>query len=137
MANPETLATVASIIAGFGAAMLGFRIEPEVASQEKGQQSWIPWADQLLIAAILLALLLVVLPLLSSLSKTYRICRENSPCCLFSDLCFAIRLHICNPSPLPTAFWAKAKGREQNPEPAERWIVVQRQLSRQSCSSGC
>ena len=65
MPNQETLATVASIIAGFGAAMLAFRFEREAEGLEEGQTNWVPWADGLLIAAILICLLLVIFPIVS------------------------------------------------------------------------
>ena len=50
MPNEETLATLSSIIAGFGAALLSFRFEREVTAQGEGEPSWIP-----LIAAILMS----------------------------------------------------------------------------------
>jgi peptidoglycan/LPS O-acetylase OafA/YrhL len=65
IADNETLATVASVIAGFGSAMLAFRLEREVEGQEQGQRAWIPWADWLLIAAILLSLAAVILPIVT------------------------------------------------------------------------
>jgi hypothetical protein len=62
VANVTTLATVASILAGFGGVMLVFRIKHELAQREPLGAPGIPWADRLLILATLVALLLVLLP---------------------------------------------------------------------------
>lgn len=64
MADASSLATIASIISAFGGAMLFFRIQRELAMQGAGEPIWIPWADRLLIAATLISLLLVVVPML-------------------------------------------------------------------------
>ena len=37
-------ADIAAIIAGFGSAMLFFRIERELRMSEEGEVTWIPWA---------------------------------------------------------------------------------------------
>jgi len=61
---PEVVATIAAIVAGFGVAMLFFRIDRELEVDEGGRQIWIPWADWLLIGATLCAIVIVLLPLL-------------------------------------------------------------------------
>ncbi len=63
------LADIASIIAGFGSAMLFFRIERELRMGTKNEVAWIPWADRLLIAATLVSLLLVIFPVVALSSR--------------------------------------------------------------------
>jgi hypothetical protein len=53
MIDLNMLATVASIIAGFGAAMLAFRLEREVRADDEGEPMWIAWADWLIGATLL------------------------------------------------------------------------------------
>src|SRR5436305_6921155 len=65
MADVATLATIASIISGFGVAMLFFRIQRELYMHEKLEPNWIPWADRLLIAATAISLIFVILPLVA------------------------------------------------------------------------
>jgi len=123
MPSDETLATVASIIAGFGAAMMAFRIEREAAGQEAGQSSWIPWADALLISAILGSLLLVILPILilrepkGFLAALPRAACASS-CVLVSGYILSILAHY------RLLFGRQRRGERENPEPAERQLVI-------------
>src|SRR5690349_5044726 len=64
MADASSLASVASIIAAFGVAMLFFRIQRELKMDEDGERMWIPWADRLLVGATVVCLLLVIGPML-------------------------------------------------------------------------
>jgi hypothetical protein len=57
------LITTASIIAGFGVAVLMFRIQRELYAREKGWPSWVACSDWLTISSTLIALLLVIMPL--------------------------------------------------------------------------
>jgi hypothetical protein len=123
MPNEETLATVASIIAGFGAAMLAFRIEREVQGQEEGEATWIPWADALLIGAIFASLLLVILPIVSfQMARGFaaRLPRAacSASCILVSGYILSILAHY------RLLFGRKRRGERENPEPAERWLVI-------------
>lgn len=123
MPNEETLATVASIIAGFGGAMLAFRVEREAEGQEEGHSSWIPWADALLISAILGSILLVILPIVSLRTLQGLIAKLpqaacSAACILVCGYVLAILAHY------RLLFGAKRRGERENPEPAERWIVI-------------
>jgi hypothetical protein len=62
MSEVGDMVTVASIVAGFGVAMLFFRIQRELHMQKEHEGIWIPWADRLLIGATLISLLLVIIP---------------------------------------------------------------------------
>ena len=64
MADASSLATIASIITAFGAAMLFFRIQREEKMRCDHQPIWIPWADRLLILATLTSILFVIVPML-------------------------------------------------------------------------
>ena len=57
-----TLATVASIISAFGAAMLFFRIQRELDMKKQGERIWLPVADWLLVAATVVSLLANAFP---------------------------------------------------------------------------
>jgi hypothetical protein len=123
MPSDETLATVASIIAGFGAAMLSFRIEREAEGQEEGESSWIPWADALLIGAIFVSLLLVILPIVSFRNPhgpTANLPRAacSATCILVAGYILSILAHY------RLLFGRKRRGERENPEPAERWLVI-------------
>jgi len=56
------LIAVATVVAGFGLAVLVFRIQRESEMRKAGEVAWIPLADWLLIVATLASLLCVVLP---------------------------------------------------------------------------
>jgi len=63
--DAEHLATVSSLIAGLGIAMLFFRIQRELQMHTQGKPIWIPWADWLLVGATVLCLGMVLLPIVS------------------------------------------------------------------------
>ena len=64
--NPDSLITAASIMAGFGAVFFAFRLERELKLFDKTDEpAWIPVSDWLLIAAIIISLVIVVVPLVS------------------------------------------------------------------------
>jgi hypothetical protein len=122
MADAATLATIASIISGFGIAMLFFRIQRELQMHERLEVNWIPWADRLLITATLISLLLVVLPLVTFGTTSFRVLRFASAACAAASLMAAgyvlgilahYRLFLGRPQEAP----------RRNPEPAERVVV--------------
>ena len=61
MVEPGALATIASIVAALGTAMLFFRSQRELL----GSPQSIPWAERLLLCATLSSLWLVLLPLVA------------------------------------------------------------------------
>lgn len=81
MIDPSALMTVASIVAGFGVAVIMFRLQRELNISDKNWErkskdsgaelipTWIPLADMLVVVAVLVALLLVVVPLLITQSE--------------------------------------------------------------------
>lgn len=123
MLEPAILATVAGIIAGIGTAVLPFRVHRELLMAEKREPVWLPWADHLLVAATLVSLLLVLLPVVLGLSLKPLGLRLASAGCAFALVLTAgyvpaVLAHY-------RIMFGKARtGPRQNPEPAERFIVV-------------
>ena len=127
MSDSGTLSTVASIISGFGVAMLFFRIQRELQMQEKDEPIWIPAADWLLIGATLVSLLLVILPIVAvnkDFPVAYRL--ASSACAASSILVAGYILSILAHYRL--LFGRQRTGPRENPEPSERilvrWTVV-------------
>ena len=120
---PETsdLTTVAGIIAGFGVAMLFFRIQRELEMGKAGERVWIPWADWLIVIATLCSLLLVLLPLLILSQNNIAKAVSTSACVasvvLLTGYVFAILAHY------RLLFSCGRSGPRYNPEPSERILV--------------
>ena len=125
MLDAAVLATVAGIIAGFGSAMLLFRLQRELQMAGEGESTWIPWADRSLGAATLIALLAVLL-LVSGLPP------EPWRTRLASAFCTSAVLLLAGYFPAALAhyrllFGASRSGPRSNPEPGERgitWLFV-------------
>jgi hypothetical protein len=123
MLDPATLATVASIIAGFGAAMLAFRLEREVKAGDEGEPMWIAWADWLLIAATLISLSLGLLPVISGvIREPWQTAVASAGTSAAVVLTFgyvpAILAHY------RLIFGGRRAGPRTNPEPSERWLTI-------------
>jgi uncharacterized membrane protein YhaH (DUF805 family) len=123
MADVGALATVASLIAAFGGALLVFRIQREIQMHDQMEIQWIPWADRLLVGATLTALLLVLLPLTALTNRPGRLADLPSAACaaavlMVAGYIFAILAHY------RLLFGRRRSGPRLNPEPAERWIVL-------------
>ncbi|HEV7784948.1 MAG TPA: hypothetical protein VGQ28_06395, partial [Thermoanaerobaculia bacterium] len=123
MADIATLGTIASVIAGFGGAMLLFRLQRELQVQKESEPLWIPWADRLLILATLIALLLVLLPLVATTNRPGVMAHLPAAGCtaaliLMAGYIPAILAHY------RLFFGAGRSGPRGNPEPAERVVVL-------------
>lgn len=122
MFDSSTLATVASIISGFGVAMLFFRIQRELQMHEKDETVWIPSADWLLISATLISLLFVILPIVAISKDTMLAHKIAASACSASSILvagyiFSILAHY------RLLFGRNKGGPRDNPEPAERILV--------------
>jgi hypothetical protein len=122
MPDAATLTTIASIVSGFGIAMLFFRIQRELQIREQLEVNWIPWADRLLIAATLISLLLVIFPLVAFSATSTVVLRFASASCAAASLMvagyvFGILAHY------RLLLGKHREGPRQNPEPAERVVV--------------
>jgi hypothetical protein len=100
--------------------MLSFRIQRELQMQEKEEICWIPKADWLLVAATLVALLLVILPIVAlSWAAVNR---------LAAAACAASTIMIAGYVPSILAHYRLIFGRNRtgprdNPEPSERFLI--------------
>jgi hypothetical protein len=120
MPDPGTLATVASIISAFGAAMLFFRIQREINMKEKGERVWLPMADWLLVAATLFCLLLVIIPLVSFGGLRLPTAAAGTAAILVAGYVLAIMAHYRIVFDRAFLIWgAKRIGPRDNPEPSE------------------
>ena len=123
MPDTATLATIASIISGFAITALVFRIQRELEMASKVERTWVPWADCLLIGAVLISLLLVVLPV---------VLFPGSPTVskFSASMCAASAVLVSGYVPSILAHYGLAFGRKRsspavNPEPDERkWVYV-------------
>lgn len=123
MPDPENLATVSSLIAGFGIAILLFRIQREVQMQAQGKPIWIPWADWLLVIATVLCLGAVLFPIVSGLLQPITRIRvaasaASASIILVIGYVFSILAHYR----LILSFGRT--GLRENPEPSEAFLVI-------------
>lgn len=119
MPEVSDLITVASIVAGFGVAMIFFRIRRELEMGSAGERVWIPWADWLIVIATLSSLLLVLLPMLVfERHNKLAVALSTSVCAgcivLVAGYVFTILAHY------RLLFGRDRIGPRDNPEPAER-----------------
>lgn len=123
MADPGIVATIASIIAGFGVAMLFFRIDRELRMRERGEPVWIARADWLLIVATLCSLVIVLLPLLlfadsGTLGQRLPTAGCSAALVLLAGYIIGILSHY------RLLFGSTRSGPRTNPEPSERRVVI-------------
>jgi len=124
MDDVGAITTIASIIAGFGAAMLFFRIQRELQMAENLERIWIPVSDVLLIGATLISLLLTLLPLMVIVPIP-----GFAPVRLARASCAASILLLAGYVPSILAHYriilgARRRGPRDNPEPAERTLAA-------------
>ena len=123
MADVATLATVASVIAGFGAAILVFRIQRELQAHEQLEPQWIPWADRLLVVATLVALLLVLLPLVAASNRPGYMAQLPAAACT-AAICMVAGYILAILAHYRLIVGRRRSGPRANPEPAEKWLVL-------------
>lgn len=116
--------TVASIVAGFGVAVLVFRIQREAGLK----LHWLPWADRLLITATSVALGVVILPIISFAQPPSAIVKiasaaASSVIILAIFYPFAILAHY-RLIGSEAAERARRSEARYNPEPLERRLVI-------------
>jgi len=119
MADVGALATIASVIAAVGCALLVLRVQREL----QGEIRRISWAEWLLICAILAALLLVLLPLAACGNRPGHFADLPGAGCsaaivLIAGYVFSFLAHY------RLLFGGQRTGPHANPEPAERWLVI-------------
>jgi amino acid transporter len=123
--DAATLATIASVISAFGAAMLFFRIQRELSMKEQGEQIWLPRADWLLVVATLLCLLLVIVPLVLFSNIRLPAAAAGSAAIMVAGYVLAILAHYRIFFGRQWLFWGNLRpGPRDNPEPAELILSV-------------
>ena len=131
MPTPQPYHTVASILSGFGISVFMFRIQRELRVRDMHPQwpNWLAWADYLILAAILLSLLLVVLPLMAMAEPSrlaYSIAAGS--CAAASLLVAAYPFAILDHYRIEIGTWCTREGERPQErhkgEPAERIIVL-------------
>jgi hypothetical protein len=117
-----TIGTVASIVTAAGVTMLFFRIQREAEMQRRREPTWIPVADRLLLGATFTAIVLVLLPIILFDSKflSRRVPTAGCGAALIAlgGYVLALLAHY------RLMFGSGRTGPRENPEPAERTIVI-------------
>ena len=119
--DTSALLTVAGIIAAVGFAVFVARIQRELQMREKGERTWIPWADWLAFGSTLLSMVVVAALLIDTKSK-------SAPSLWARPLLSASVVLVVGYAPAVLAhyrllFSGRDIGPRVNPEPAERWLV--------------
>lgn len=131
MFTPQPYLTVASILSGFGISVFMFRIQRELRVRDEHPEwpNWLAWADYLILAAILLSLLLVVLPL-TAIAEPGRLIYSVAAgsCAAASLLVAAYPFAILDHYRIEIGTWRTREGEHPQErhkgEPVERLIVV-------------
>ena len=131
MPTPQPYLTVASILSGFGISVFMFRIQRELRVRDANprSQNWLAWADYLILAAILLSLLLVVLPLMATPDPGRLIFSIAAGSCAAAALLVAAYpFAILDHYRIEIGTWRTREGERPQErhkgEPVERLIVV-------------
>lgn len=125
MSRPEAYLTVASILSGFGVTVFMFRIQRELQVRDKHPDwpNWLAWADYLIVAAILLSLLLVVLPIVAIRDpSTFILTLAGGSCAAAAVLLAAYPFAILDHYRIEIG--VRRLGDRVKGEPVERVIVV-------------
>jgi uncharacterized membrane protein YidH (DUF202 family) len=119
------LITTASIIAGFGVAVLMFRIQRELYARERDWPSWIASSDWLRISSTLIALLLVLTPL-AVFGEANKLAHKvaGAPTCASVILLAGYVPSILAHYRFILYDGRDPKGRRTNPEPSELTLIV-------------
>ena len=112
-----TLASIASIIAAFGFAMIIFRVQREEQMRNRGEVVWLPLSAWLLVVATLSCLLLVIFPISAGLSLRIPAAASAASSIAVAGYIPALLAHY------RIVFGAKRKGQRDNPEPMELVFV--------------
>src|SRR5262249_14978371 len=131
MPTPQPYLTVASILSGFGISVFMFRIQRELRVRDANPRSpnWLAWADYLILAAILLSLLLVVLPLIAIPEPSRVIYSIAAVTCAAASLLISTHpFAILDHYRIEIGTWRTREGEHPKErhkgEPIERVIVV-------------
>ena len=116
MPDNGALTTIASVVSGFGVAMLFFRIERELRMQKKGEIVWIPYSDWLLIIATIISIILY--SILPKIILGLPVAGCAAATIMVTGYLIGILAHY------RLIFAGDRSGPRFNPEPPERVIVL-------------
>ena len=122
MIDTAPLLAVASIVGGFGINVLMFRIRRELHMRKQEERTWIPWADQLVIAAVSLSLITVLL-LLAAPALSF-IPSWIAPTLLAAAVALLLGFPPAILAHYRLLAFQKHAERRDNPEPSEKLCVV-------------
>jgi hypothetical protein len=123
--DAATVATIASVISAYGVAMLFFRIQRELYMHGQGERVWLPVADWLLVAATLMSLLLVLVPLVSFSGLRLPAAASGAAAILVAGYVFAILAHYRILFGRDRLFWGKLReGPRDISEPSESIVSI-------------
>jgi hypothetical protein len=125
MNRAEAYLTVASILSGFGVTVLMFRIQRELEVRKAYPRwpNWLAWADYLVLAAILLSLLAVVLPIVAMGEPTDLVLNVAGGACAAAAIMLAA-YPIAILDHYRIEIGATRRGDRRKGEPIERKVVV-------------
>jgi hypothetical protein len=123
MLDQSTLLTIATLIAGFGATVLVFRVGREVEMSRRGETTWVPWCDWLMVAATVSSLVLGVLPSATGMvpvvpATILGMAVNSAATVLIVGYIVAVLAHY------RLILGGGRTGKRTNPEPSERWITL-------------
>jgi hypothetical protein len=125
MDKTEAFLAIASILSGFGITVFMFRIQRELDVRERTRDvaTWLAWADYLVLAAITLALMFVVLPLVVAQSVVEAVLAVAAAACaaaaiLLAAYPWAILYHY------RIVLGTKRRGQRLSGEPGEKCVVI-------------
>jgi hypothetical protein len=122
--DASTLATIASVISAFGSAMLFFRVQ-QLHMQKQEEIICLPVRDWLLVAATLMCLLLVIVPLVSFPAINLPAAAAGSAAILVAGYVFATLAHYRILFGYKHVLWGeRRKGLRDHPEPSEWYLTI-------------
>lgn len=121
MPDNTDLIAVAGIVIAVGVAVLIFRVQREIQMHEAGDRTWVAFADWLVIAATIVSLLFVILPIVSS--DPARIGRLPAAATAMAVL-FAVGYFPAILAHYRLILSKRRTGPRDNPEPAEARLVL-------------
>ncbi len=131
MNSPQPYLTVASILTGFSISVFMFRIQRELGVRDRHPDwpNWLAWADYLIVAAIVLSVIFVILPLVAVPEPGRAIYSVAAgSCAAASILLLAYPFAILDHYRIEIGTWRTERGESPHTrhkgEPIERIIVV-------------
>ena len=118
-----TLVAIASIVGTVPTAILPFRMQREIDMARRGENTWVPWAERLLLIAAALSLITVLLPMLLGFGALNWVLR-GSTAVLAATIILVAGYPLALLAHYRFILSHGRKGPRVNPEPGEYLVVV-------------